>query len=217
MGIASLVLGIIAFLIAFSIFKDVSLILAVLSVVLGIISIVKKKNKGMSIAGIIIAIIALIILFSVDTGTTITSGDVDNNNSGKTQTSIYNLGDTITVKDNLGDEYTLQITNIKESKERNQFSDKNPVQVFVVDYTYSCSKSNDTLYISDMNFKIIDEQGEIGESYPVSVKDPQSITAGTTCKAQMAFGVYNNSNKVKLQFFSNMFNGTPTAIYEINL
>lgn len=215
MGIASLVLGIIAFLIAFSIFKDLSLILAVLGIVLGIISLVKKKNKGMSITGVIIAIIALVILFSVDTGTVTTSNNT--NNSNNTQVSVHSLGDTITVKDSSGDEYTLQITNIKESKDRNQFSDSNPTQVFVIDYVYTCINSKDGLYISDMNFKIIDEQGEIGDSYPISVKDPQSITAGTTCKAQMAFGVYNTSNKVKLQFFSNMFNGTPTAIYEINL
>jgi len=33
----------------------------------------------------------------------------------------------------------------------------------------------------------------------------------------MALCVYNNSSKIKLQFFENMFNGTPDAIYEIEL
>ena len=68
-----------------------------------------------------------------------------------------------------------------------------------------------------MYFKIIDEQGEIGYTYPIDTKSPQSITAGTTCKAQMTFGVNNKSKSIKLQFYDNMFDGNPTAIYEIEL
>ena len=45
MGIASLILGIIGMLISLTIFKDLSLILCILALVLGIISIVKKKSK----------------------------------------------------------------------------------------------------------------------------------------------------------------------------
>ena len=76
MGIASLILGVLAFLISFSIFKDVSLILAVLGIVLGIIALVKKKSKGMSATGIILAIISLVILFSGgDAKTTTTSNN----------------------------------------------------------------------------------------------------------------------------------------------
>ena len=56
------------------------------------------------------------------------------------------------------------------------------------------------MYIGSSNFKIIDEKGEIGGTYPVSVTYPQDIIAGTTCRAQIGFGVNNYSNKVKLQF-----------------
>ena len=211
MAVASLVLGIIAFIVSFSIFKDFSLILAVIGIVLGIISIFKKKSKGLSIVGVVLAIISFIILFTGgNSNTTIT-------NSNGTNTQNCKIGDTITIKSGSGDEYTLQITDVKQSDERNEFSDKEPAQVFIIDYNYSCTKTESGVYVSDMNFKIIDEQGEIGESYPISVKDPQSITSGTTCKAQMALCVYNNSSKIKLQFFENMFNGTPDAIYEIEL
>ena len=62
-------------------------------------------------------------------------------------------------------------------------------------------------YISDMNFKIIDEQGEIGDAYPNDTeRSPQNITAGVTCKSQMVLCVNNESSKVKLQYFDNMFN-----------
>lgn len=212
MGIASLILGVLAFLISFSIFKDVSLILAVLGIVLGIIALVKKKSKGMSVAGIVLAIISFVILFSGGDTKTITT---TSNNSGN-DIKECKIGDTITIK-NGTDEYTVQITGVKETDDRNEFSDEKPKQVFLIDYTYVCNKTEDGLYVSDMNFKIIDEQGEIGYTYPIDTKNPQSITAGTTCKAQMAFGINNTSKKIKLQFFDNMFNGNPTAIYEIEL
>ena len=219
MGITSLILGIIASLVAFSIFKDLALILAIVGIVLGVVSLCKKKNKVLSIIGIVFAAICFVVLFSNESTTTVTSNN-SNVSSGKEVTNrvqTYKLGDDITIKNNSGDEYNLQITDIRESSDRNQFSDKKPTQVFVIDYTYSCVKSTDSLYISDMNFKIIDETGEIGESYPISVKDPQSITAGTTCKAQMALCVYNESKKIKLQYFDNMFNGTPDVTYEIEI
>ena len=53
-----------------------------------------------------------------------------------------------------------------------------------------------------MNFKIIDEQGEIGDTYSNNTeRSPQNITEGITCKSQMVLCVNNESSKVKLQYF----------------
>lgn len=210
MALSSIILGVIALLVSLSIFKDVSLILAVVGIVLGIVALVKKKSKAMSIIGIILAIVSLISLFSGNSTTTTSS-----NNNGN-DIKKCKLGDTITVSTS-SDEYTLKVNSIKETKERNEYADEKPAQVFLIDYTYVCNKTNDGLYLSDMYFKIIDEQSEIGYTYPINTKSPQNITAGTTCKAQMAFGVNNKSKSIKLQFYDNMFNGNPTAVYEIEL
>ena len=210
MALSSIILGVIALLVSFSIFKDVSLILAAVGVVLGIVALVKKKSKAMSIIGIILAIVSLILLFSGNSTTTTSS------NSSGNDIKKCKLGDTINISTS-SDEYTLKVTSIKETKERNEYADEKPAQVFLIDYTYVCNKTNNGLYLSDMYFKIIDEQGEIGYTYPIDTKSPQSITAGTTCKAQMAFGVNNKSKSIKLQFYDNMFDGNPTAIYEIEL
>lgn len=209
MAVASLILGILAVLISMSIFKDLSLILAILGLVLGGVSFFKKKSKGMCIAGIVLTIISLIIVFSSSSSTQTTSSN------GEPQKC--KLGDVVTIKASSDSEYTLSITGIKETKNRNEFSDKNPNQVFIIDYTYTCNKAEENIYVSDMNFKIIDEQGEIGETYPVDIKEPQAIMSGITCKAQMAFGVNNKSSKIKLQFFNNMFDSTPTAIYDLDI
>ena len=65
MGIASLILGIIGLLISFSWFKDLSLIVSIVGLILGIIAIVKKKEKRMGIAGVILTALALVLCFAI--------------------------------------------------------------------------------------------------------------------------------------------------------
>ena len=194
MSISALVLSILGFLISLSIFKDLSLILCVLAIVLGIIALVKKKGKAICIISIVLAVFGLIFVFSEDNGTTVSSNNTNNTSSNNGSTSqptnkeeakIYGLNEEITINVS-GNEYALTITGIQEMKERNQFSEKTPAQVFLVDYTYKNISSGDTIYISDMNFKIIDEQGEIGDTYSNNTeRSAQNITEGITCKSQM--------------------------------
>ena len=178
MSIAALILSILGFLISLSIFKDLSLILCVLAIVLGIIALVKKKGKVICIISIVLSIFGLIFVFSEDNGTTVTS----NNNSSTSQstneeeTKTYGLNEEITIK-TASEEYTLTITGIQEMKERNEFSEKTPAQVFLIDYTYKNISSDDALYIRDIDFKIIDEQGEVGDTYPNDTSSsPKEIT-----------------------------------------
>lgn len=97
MGISSLVLGIIGMLVSLTIFKDLSLILCILGIVLGIISIVKKKNKGMAIAGVILSVLGLILCFSVDSETN-TSGTGITNDSGKGTKTVQVSTDKVKVE-----------------------------------------------------------------------------------------------------------------------
>lgn len=97
MSIASLVLGIIGLLISLTIFKDLSLILNILGVVLGIIAIVKRKNKGIAIAGVILSALGLILCFSIDSNTT-TSGTGITNDSGKGTKSVSVTTDKVEVE-----------------------------------------------------------------------------------------------------------------------
>ena len=128
----------------------------------------------------------------------------------------YGLNEEVTVKNSYGDEYTLKITGIKETSDRNEFSDENPAQVFIINYEY-LNIAGDSLYISDMDFKIIDEESEIGGSYPVDYTYPQSVTEGVKCKASMALFVNNKSKHIKLQYFDNMFNDKPDVIFELDV
>lgn len=225
MSIAALILSILGFLISLSIFKDLSLILCVLAIVLGIIALVKKKGKAICIISIVLAVFGLIFVFSENSEITVSSNNsnTSNNNTSvsqpdnKEETKTYGLNEEITIKTS-DEEYTLTITGIQEMKERNEFSEKSPAQVFLIDYTYKNISSDDTIYISGMDFKIIDEQGEIGDTYPNDTsRSPKPITEGITCKSQMVLCVNNESSKVKLQYFDNSFNSKPDATFELDI
>ncbi len=82
MAVASLILGIIGLLVSLSWFKDLSLIVSVVGLILGIIAIVKKKGKGMGIAGVILTILALVLCFIVDSTINTTTGTGITSDSG---------------------------------------------------------------------------------------------------------------------------------------
>ena len=149
------------------------------------------------------------------------TGQVEDNKTVETSTKeeekkVYGLNEEMSVNKN-GKEYTLVITGITEIQERNQFSDKNPAQVFLIDYTYK-NIAGDELYISEMNFQIIDEQGEMGESYPGNVTSyPKQTPAGATCKAQMVLCTNNSGHEITLNYKDNMFNSKSDIKFKLNV
>ena len=76
----------------------------------------------------------------------------------KREISKFELGEAISIKDDGGNElYNLLINSILLSDERNQFHENEPAQVIEIDYTYENISREDELYISESNFKVIDE------------------------------------------------------------
>jgi hypothetical protein len=111
--------------------------------------------------------------------------------------------------------YSFKINKITTMNERNQFSDKNPAQVLLIDYTYKNIANPEEVYLSEIHFKVIDSKGKIGYTYPNSPTNyPQHIPIGASCDAQMIFGTDNLSEKITLNFYENMF-GNMTTSFEI--
>lgn len=103
--------------------------------------------------------------------------------------------------------YKVKILGAKSMTERNKFSDKNPVQVILIDYEYENISDIEEVFISDINFKIIDSAMNTGYTYPNRITNyPQRIPVGVKCKAQMVFGVDAFSNTITLNYYDNMFN-----------
>ena len=103
---------------------------------------------------VIVVVAAIVILGGTSTNNNQVqkvgeTGKEENNKivetSTKEEEKVYGLNEEMSVNKN-GKEYTLVITGIKEIQERNQFSDKNPAQVFLIDYTYK-NIAGDELYI----------------------------------------------------------------------
>lgn len=112
-------------------------------------------------------------------------------------TRIFGPGETWTVD---GD-FALTFTAVNETDYRNEFSEKNPAQVIVLTYDYTNighEKDVMDLYISSVSFYVIDENGEIAETYPVTdITYPQEIPIGASSMgAQEAFGLKNASREV---------------------
>lgn len=211
MGIASLVLGIIGFLMSFSIFGDLCLILSVVGGVLGIISIVKKQNKGMAIAGVILCVIAVIICFSNNNSTSPTTGTgktIDTGNGTKTvQVSTENVVMEKAGITKAGD-FVIKITNNNEgsvclSYIKTAFKDesgnfalsKEAQQCFVVipahgtTYVYDWGFEED--YAKYPTYEFSCELANIADSF---VFDGINVTSNNTGK-QIAVTLANNSGE----------------------
>lgn len=125
------------------------------------------------------------------------------------------LGKEYTVNSGSGD-YTISIEGIRFTKERNEFSDKKAEKVFFLDYNYSNISQTDETFISSTNFKIMDDEGNVLDSYPVSDDNriAKTLPVGGKCKATEAYAMPKASKKIKVLFYDNMFL-EPTGQIEI--
>lgn len=183
MGITSMVLGILSFLISLGWFEDLSLILAILGTILGIIAIVKKQGRGMAIAGVILSVLALIILFGGSEETT--SQQDSNSNTRRYAIEIY-TDDKIDVKlTKIDDEYneitfevynktettinfTLDLIEINGKTESPGFATEILSKTTAESCTY-VSSTKDLTYLT-AEFYIYDEDG-----YTISEFDVENI------------------------------------------
>ena len=106
-----------------------------------------------------------------------------------TNQSEYKIGETWVVEG----QWKLTVDSVEEVQERNEFSDKQPQAVYIINYTYENLGYEDDimdgLYI-DMENSIIDSAGKMGYSYPGDITFfPQETPVGATCQAQACIGV----------------------------
>ena len=105
----------------------------------------------------------------------------------------YTIGETWTVDG----QWSLTVTGVTETAERNEYADEKPAAVYIVDYEYTNIGYEDEDDIAkgiffDMEDTIIDSNGVMGYSYPGDVaRNPNEAPIGSTCKAQACIGVDN--------------------------
>ena len=123
----------------------------------------------------------------------------------------YSLGDAWTVDG----QWSLTIESITEIKDRNEYTDQNPAQVFIINYIYENlgyedrNEIMDGLYFDLSMEQIVDGEGFMGYSYPGDITNyPKQVPVGAKCKAQACIGVDNKSSEIKLNV--SQYDGTGT-------
>lgn len=111
-----------------------------------------------------------------------------------TDQNEYKIGETWVVDG----QWAITINSVEETSDRNQFSDKQPGAVYIINYTYENLGFTDDimngLYINIDN-GIVDAAGEMGYSYPGDIANyPTETPVGAKCQAQSCIGVDNPGN-----------------------
>jgi len=102
--------------------------------------------------------------------------------------------------------YNLTIEGARVTDKRNQFSGKDVKQVVFLDYKYEnvnfIGNGNGDLYIDGSAFQVLDDEGNVLDTYPVSDENrvPQDAPAGGKCAASEAFGVKSDSKSLNVTF-----------------
>lgn len=164
MGIASLILGIISFCVSFTWFADFSLICGIIAVVLGIISLVKKKAKGTAIAGVILAVLGIVVVFSQPSATNGTSGTGVTSDSGSSKQQKVSVSTENVLMEKVGitkaGDLVIKVTNNNEgavclSEITTNFKDANGVFQLSknADQSFVCIPAKSTTYVYDWGFE----------------------------------------------------------------
>ena len=133
----------------------------------------------------------------------------------KVEDKVYKIGEKVVV----ADKYAITLLSIKATDQRNEFSEMEVSQVLIIDYLYeNLSNSDEDIYISEYNFKIVDSGGNMMDSYPVSgVYTPAYTPVGAKSLSAMVYGAVTDSKSVKVLYYDNFFSSDAIAEFELNV
>lgn len=177
-------------------------------------------------------IFSLLIVFSLALsfcacGTDTSTGSQTDRANSKTDAVLsaqdvkkeYAIGETWTVDG----QWSLTVNAVTATADRNEFDDKDPAAVYVIDYTYTNIGYEDENGLMDglffsMDDSIVDSAGVMGYSYPGDTsKYPQETPVGATCIAQSCIGV-DNAGSFKIIVSKYDGNGTEQeAAFTLNV
>jgi hypothetical protein len=125
---------------------------------------------------------------------------------------IYTVGDRIV----FDDEYALTILGITETGERNEFSEKEVEQVLIIEYLYENLDSDEEIYISEMEFKFVDEGGNMMDTYPVEAYHmPEYTPKGTKTLSSFAVGTTAKSGSIVMHYYDNFFSSESDCSFSL--
>lgn len=137
---------------------------------------------------------------------------VEEEEKGDQEEKIYSVGDRIV----FDDEYALTVVGITETKDRNEFSEKEVEQVLIIEYLYENLNSDEEIYISEMEFKFVDEGGNMMDTYPVEAYHmPEYTPKGTKTLASFAVGTTAKSGTIDIHYYDNFFSSESDCSFNL--
>ena len=151
--------------------------------------------------------IVLVLFVTLTLGACGSSEEKDTNKHTKTEEKkeekkeekIYTISETVTYTKNSKDLIHFTVDSVRNTDDRNEFADSQPEQVIIIHYSYENIANEDDIYFSSINFKVIDVGGNVCETYPASINTyPQTAPIGTKSEGEEAYGLKQQSSKIKL-------------------
>ncbi|KLE15974.1 DUF4878 domain-containing protein [Clostridium sp. C8] len=99
--------------------------------------------------------------------------------------------------------YNLTIEGARATDKRNEFSEKEVKQVVFLDYTYeNVSFDKNDLYIDEYAFQVLDDEGNVLDTYPVydENRTAKDTPVGGKCIASGTFAVPTDSKNLNVTF-----------------
>lgn len=168
-----------------------------------------KKLFNSVIAILIVCTFAFFAIASSLDAETSSNGTGETNSTAATaKMPTYKIGESVTVKNSTG-EYTVKITGVKETSDRNQFSDVEAKKVILISYEYENISYQSDLSVSDFNMKAYDKENNLLESYPATEqKYGNSVSMGRKSNGVIAYALNSDSNYVEIEYYDNVFNSS---------
>jgi hypothetical protein len=132
-------------------------------------------------------------------------GAIEGSQEVAAATQEMTLNVPLTVETESGN-YKLTIEGARATEERNEFSEKEVKQVVILDYNYENinfgEKSGNDLYIDEYAFQVLDDEGNVLDTYPIydENRTPKNTPSGGKCKASATFGVNSDSKNLNVTF-----------------
>ncbi|MES5415238.1 hypothetical protein ABVF54_12725 [Enterococcus mundtii] len=136
-------------------------------------------------------------------------------NTTVTENKIYGIDEWWEVDG----EFRLKVNNVTVTEDRNQFADKEPEQVVVINYTYEnigYEGTSQDLYMRPKT--VIDSHNSVAERYPARTgTKPTTVPIGATLEnAEIAYGLNNSGDSVQIKFEQrDTYRNKHEAIFEI--
>ncbi|WP_273327777.1 hypothetical protein [Vallitalea guaymasensis] len=127
---------------------------------------------------------------------------------------VFKLGEVAEVENR----YNIKMIGLNETDDRNQFSNKEVAQVLIIDFVYENLGLDESLKLSDMDFKFVDEGGNMCDTYPVKgAFEGKAAPVGTRSFASMTIGTIESSSKIRVLYYENMFDNEHACEFELTL